>query len=267
LYKPREIGEGEKFPGIVWIHGGYKGGGNWQFDDSFLQQRNSSKQSVQFMVQYGYVVLQPNTRGSTGYGREFEKANNGRWGENELKDILAGVEYLKSLPHLDKKNIGITGRSYGGTMTMVAISKAPGVFQAAVAEAGLSDWARGIQNDYPIDTMKMFEYEIGPLVGNENLYRELSPITNVENIKTPVFIVQGIGASPGALGFAKSHGFVVLPDSKLFAKSLLRHFKVFEYKEYPSSGYYVSSYESRHQFFVDRLDFFERFLKGKVAIN
>lgn len=263
LYKPRKINTGEKFPGVVWIHGGYKGGGNWQFMESFLLQRNSSQQDVQFFVQNGYVVLQPNTRGSTGYGKNFERANNGRWGENELKDILAGVDFLKTLPFVNGEKIGVKGRSYGATMALVAVTKAPRSFQAAIAEAPLVDWANGIVNHYPIDIIKMFEYEIGPLRGNENLYRELSPINFVENISAPVFIYQGDGKSEGAIDFAKSHGYVVLPDAHLFAEKLLRYFKVYQYKAYRSGGYYVSSLESRRQCLLDRLNFFDRFLKNQ----
>lgn len=249
LNKPSSLRPGEKLPAIILIHGGYKSGGHWQFDDSFLQQSNTSRQSVQFLVQNGYVVLQPNTRGSTGYGKEFEKANYGSFGHFELKDVLAGVEYLKSLPYVNPLKMGITGQSYGGTMTMLASTHAPGVFQAAVVLSGFSDWLRGVTQEYPHDYVKMYEYELGPVKGNETLYQQLSPIHYVENISTPMLIIHGEGRGP------------IVPDSGLFVDQLRRFNKVFRYITYPGDGYFVGGEENRRRLELDRLDFFNRFLK------
>jgi len=253
LYKPSILRTGEKIPAIIIIHAGYKSGGHWQFDDSFLQQSNTSQQSVQFLVQNGYVVLQPNTRGSTGYGKEFEKANNGSFGHAELKDVLAGVEYLKSLPYVDPLKMGITGQSYGGTMTMLAATNAPGVFQAAVALSGFSDWLRGVTQEYPDDYVKMYEYELGPVKGNETLYQKLSPIHYVKNVTTPMLIIQGEGRG------------AIVQDSQLFVEQLRRFNKVFGYKSYPGEGYFVGREENRRQLELERLKFFNQFLKDRIG--
>ena len=105
LYKPVHAQPGERFPGILWIHGGPTS----QFNDTFQQH-------VQFFVQRGYVVLLPNIRGSSGYGKAFEDANNPCWGHCDLEDVRAGVEYLKTLSYVDAEKMGITGTSYGGIM-------------------------------------------------------------------------------------------------------------------------------------------------------
>ena len=79
----------------------------------------------------GYVVLAPNIRGSSGYGKAFEDANNPCWTHCDLRDVVQGVALLKTLPYVQAARMGITGNSYGGIMSMGAISHAPGVFQAA----------------------------------------------------------------------------------------------------------------------------------------
>jgi len=249
LYKPLKVRSDKKFPAVIIIHGGYKSGGHWQFDDNFLQQRNTSQQSAQILVQHGYVVFQPNTRGSTGYGKKFEKANQGCFGHCDLKDVLAGVEYLKSLPYVDPQNLGITGQSYGGTMTMLAVTKAPGVFQAAVALSGFSDWFNGVKENYNVDYVKMYEYELGPFKVNESLFKKLSPIHYIDNITTPIFIIHGEGRGP------------IVPDSRLFVDHLRKYNKVFRYKTFPGEGYFIGRLENRRQLELDRLGFFDLYLK------
>jgi len=238
LYKPKVIRSGERFPGVLWIHGGPTG----QYTDTF-------QQSVQFFVQEGYVVMLPNIRGSSGYGKAFEKMNNKCWGECDLKDVLAGVDYLKTLPYIDPNSMGITGTSYGGIFTMAAIANAPGVFKAAIPCSGDADWARAYQDD-ELRHDKMWDYELGPLQENLELYKRLSPINHVENITTPAFVLHGEGIWPGS------------PQSKLFATALEKYYKVFRYKAYPGETYYVRTAENIRQMLSDMLEFFNQFLKN-----
>ena len=114
LYRPLGVAAGQRAPGILWIHGGPTS----QFNDTFQQH-------VQFFAQRGYAVLLPNIRGSSGYGKEFADANNGCWGHCDLEDVVAGVDYLKTLPEVDPDRIGLTGNSYGGVMSMYAHRSRP----------------------------------------------------------------------------------------------------------------------------------------------
>lgn len=243
LYKPGVIPEGVRYPGLVWLHGGPSS----QFRDTFQQH-------VQFFVQNGYVILQPNVRGSSGYGRTFEKANNKCWGVCDLKDVLAGAEYLKRLPYVEHNRMGVTGTSYGGILSMATIANAPDFFQAAIPISGDADWARAYQDDH-IHHDKMWDYELGPLKENQELYRKLSPITYAERITTPAFLPYGEGRYPGS------------PQSKLFATALQKYSKVFRLKAYPGETYYVRSLENRRQMLLDMLDFFDQFLKDKIVYN
>jgi dipeptidyl-peptidase-4 len=98
----------------------------WNGNNGLLQQ---------LMVQRGYIVVQVDVRGSTGYGRAFREAFLMDWGGQDLEDLQSTVEYLKTLPHVDGERMGIWGSSYGGTLTVYSLLKKPGLFQAGVAAA------------------------------------------------------------------------------------------------------------------------------------
>jgi len=239
VYRPKGMKKGEKYPGILYIHGGPTG----QFRDTF-------QQTVQFFAQRGFVLLLPNIRGSSGYGKDFEKMNNGCWGECDVKDVRAGVEYLKTLPYVDGGNMGVTGTSYGGDFTMAVVGRAPGLFQAAIACSGEGDWVRAYYED-EMRHVKLWDYEFGPIEDNYELYKRLSPITSIEKVTTPTFVIQGVGRYPNSV------------LAKLFADELLRHYKVSRYKGYPGEPFYVRSTENRCQMLLDMLDFFDQYLRDK----
>lgn len=243
LYKPRAIRAEEKFPGIIWIHGGPTA----QFEEMFQHQNQSSAPNLHFFVQNGYVILQPNIRGSSGYGKPFEDANNKCWGECDLKDVLAGAQYLKSLHYVDPDRLGVMGRSYGSNLTMATVTNAPGVFQAAIAESGYCDWV----NKDSLSGVKMYDYELGNLNEHRELRWKLSPLSHVENVTTPIFIMHGEGRPP------------ITPDSKLFVEQLRKYNKVYRYKTYPNERYYVDGLANQRQQMLDKLDFLDRFLKNK----
>jgi len=243
LYAPPGAGPGDDLPALLWIHGGPTA----QFHDSFAQD-------VQFFVQRGYVVLMPNIRGSSGYGREFEDANNGCWGHCDLEDVLAGVEYLTRLGYVDSDRMGITGTSYGGCMSMAAPVFAPGVFRASIPIAGYADWLHFME-EQELRHLKLLEYEFGPLEGNEEIYRRNSPIFQVDRVQTPFLVIQGEGFFPGS------------EASRNFVAALEAHYKVFEHRAYPNENYYVRGRANRRQMMLDMLDFLERYLNDRSVVG
>lgn len=245
LYEPRGLKPGETAPGIMWIHGGPTG----QWIDSYQPQ-------VQYFVNRGYAVLLPNIRGSSGYGRAFEDANNGCWGHCDLKDVLAGVDYLKQQPFVNRQEIGIHGVSYGGIMTMSAITFAPGVFQAAIAESGYGDWVRFPEFNNEMVHNQLLAFEFGPFPDSEAVYRRNSPIYSVAQVTTPVFIIHGEGATS-----AWRPAQLPVPASLDFARALNAHYKVFRYKAYPGETYYITSPENVRVKLGDMLAFFDQYLK------
>jgi dipeptidyl-peptidase-4 len=89
----------------------------------------------QLLVQRGYIVVQVDVRGSTGYGREFREKFLMDWGGGDLDDLASAVDYLRTLPYADTDRMGIWGSSYGGTLTVFMLLKKPGLFKAGVAAA------------------------------------------------------------------------------------------------------------------------------------
>ena len=136
-------------PRLLWIHGGPTS----QFMDTYQPM-------VQYFVRAGYVVLLPNIRGSSGYGR-FEALNDRDWGHGDLKDVIQGVEYLKTLPDVDPDSFGITGTSYGGIMSMAAVAFAPpGAFKAAIPCSGYGDFLHMV-GEQELRHVKLLEHELG----------------------------------------------------------------------------------------------------------
>ncbi|MSR07059.1 MAG: S9 family peptidase [Gemmatimonadetes bacterium] len=241
LYKPPVIGPTDRFPAIVLAHGGPTA----QFSDTYQQQ-------AQFFARQGYVVLLPNVRGSSGYGRAFEMANNGCWGHCDLRDVVAGVDYLKKLPYVNAAKMGIAGSSYGGHMSTSAITWAPGVFQAAIPASAYPDRV-GFMKEGEYRHIQQLAYEFGPFEQNEDVYRRNSPFYWIKDIQTPTFLVWGEGHFPES------------PQMLQFAKEMERLYKVVRYKAYPNENFYVTSVANTRQMLLDMLDFFNQHLNDKVV--
>lgn len=240
LYEP-VLRPGEKAPGILLIHGGPTA----SFNDTYQAQ-------AQYFAMRGYAVLLPNIRGSSGYGRQFEDANNGCWGRCDLKDVVAGVEFLKRQPYIQPTRMGITGTSYGACMTLDAAAFAPGVFQAGIAASGYGDWVAFYQ-EQELRHIKLLDYELGPLASHEKLYRSLSPIYYVDSIQTPLFLINGEGKQ--------------LPRStagRQFADRLEFRYKPGKFKAYPNENYYIQSPENIRVMLGDMLEYFDQYLKDGV---
>jgi dipeptidyl aminopeptidase/acylaminoacyl peptidase len=141
-------------------------------------------------VQQGYAIFAPNVRGSSGFGVEFEELNNGDWGRGDLKDLVAGVQDLVRRPEIRDDRIGIWGVSYGGFLTLAAIGQYPDMFTCAVEAVGMPDLEM-LYRETNTDGLTYLERELGPLRGHLDLYRELSPVRLVDEMKTPLLTFHG----------------------------------------------------------------------------
>ncbi|MEP6691488.1 MAG: S9 family peptidase [Gemmatimonadaceae bacterium] len=247
LWKPKGLRVGERVPVIMYVHGGPTS----QFADAFQLQ-------PQFFASRGYAVIAPNVRGSSGYGKDFENANNHDWGHGDLRDVVAGVDWAKSQPYVNSHEIGITGISYGGILTMYAVSFAPDVFQAAISGSGYGD-VRDFHSKVPVlQHRKLLEYELGhwpstPAV--DSIYRRSSAILKVGDVTTPTMLIHGSGLDELDTYYPAFE----------FARALAGRAKLVEYRNYPHETYYVYRADNTRAMLKDMLEFFDRYLKDDGA--
>jgi dipeptidyl aminopeptidase/acylaminoacyl peptidase len=181
---------------------------------------------AQYMVAKGYTWLAPNFRGSTGYGRAFERANHSAWGVKDTWDCLAGADYLAGLPWIDRKRQGIFGASYGSYLAVCALAYDPEYrFACGVSKYGdcniLTSWAQGDRESRE-DLERMMGH---PAQQREN-YVLGSPVREVARIRSPLLIVHGQQDS------------IVHPlQSEELVEALKREGKTFEYRTYADEGH------------------------------
>ncbi len=154
------------------------------------QWRNGWHPFAQLLAQQGIAVFAPNVRGSSGFGLEFENLNDRDWGRGDLEDLVAGTRTVTARPEIRDDRIAIWGVSYGGFLTLAAIGSYPGLFVCALEAVGMPDLEK-LYRETNREGRSYLEREIGPLRGNLRLYRELSPVRNVEKIKTPLVTFHG----------------------------------------------------------------------------
>jgi dipeptidyl aminopeptidase/acylaminoacyl peptidase len=179
LYVPYNMQRNGQNAAIVYIHGGPKS-----------QTVNSFNRFIQYAANQGYMVLAPNYRGGTGYGKEFEEANLFDMGGGDLQDVLAGVDWMKQTGHLDPKKIAVMGGSYGGYLSMMAVTKAPDVWAAGVPIVPFVNWFTEIENEDPVLQQSDLA-TMGDPVKNKALYEERSPINFIDQIKAPLLLLAG----------------------------------------------------------------------------
>ena len=181
LMLPRNYEPTKKYPLIVLVHGGPAAAvvSRWGAGGGFSANAFSA---------LGYFVLQPNPRGSYGQGEAFTQANRKDFGYGDLRDILAGVDAVEAKYPIDPKRVGLTGWSYGGFMTMFAITQT-GRFQAAVAGAGISDWL-SYYGENSIDQW-MIPYFGASVYDDPAVYAKSSAIDYIKQAHTPTLVVVG----------------------------------------------------------------------------
>ncbi len=175
---------GKNLPLLVIPHGGPWARDSWGFNSI-----------AQFFANRGYAVLQPNFRGSTGYGKKFIDAGNLQWGDKMQDDITWGVKYLVGEGIADSKRVGILGGSYGGYATLAGVTYTPDLYAAAVAIVAPSNLNTLLNSIPPYwDSFRQTFYkrmgDPSTTEGKARLERQ-SPLNHVDKIKTPLMIVQG----------------------------------------------------------------------------
>jgi dipeptidyl aminopeptidase/acylaminoacyl peptidase len=181
LIEPPSVTPGMRYPLIVKVHGGPAFAAYPVFPAS-LDDYDA------VLANQGYFVFRPNPRGSYGQGEAFTQANVKDFGYGDLRDVLSGLDAVQRTAPIDPPRIGICGWSYGGYMTMWALTQTDR-FKAAAAGAGLSDWLSyyGTNN---IDTW-MIPYFGASVYDDPKVYERSSPLTFIKNVRAPTLLVGG----------------------------------------------------------------------------
>jgi dipeptidyl-peptidase 4 len=179
MIRPSHFDASHKYPVLVYVYGG----------PGVQQVRNQWDRTdflwLEMMAEKGYIIFTLDNRGSYQRGHAFETPIYGHFGKIELEDQLTGVKYLKSLSYVDGSRMGICGWSYGGTMVLVAMFNAPGVFKAGVSVAPVTDWRL-------YDTAYTERY-MGRPQDNPNGYNDSSQVNHVAGLQGALLLVHSTG--------------------------------------------------------------------------
>lgn len=225
-------------PAIVFPHGGPTGQTTDGFDDWATA-----------LASRGYIVIQPNPRGSTGYGIKFQKGNYQDLGGGDLKDELAGKDFLVASGYVDAKRVGIAGGSYGGFMTLMAIGRAPDAFAAAVELFGIIDWRTMYTTSDPLLQAYLKSLLDTPDAAPK-VYDASSPLTYINAVKAPLLVIQG------------ENDIRVPPDqSRQVIKLLKARGNIVEGVFYPAEGHGFYKRENNADSLKRMVAWFDKYLK------
>jgi dipeptidyl aminopeptidase/acylaminoacyl peptidase len=215
LYRPRSASPDTPVAAIVHAHGGPT--------DAFVDEWDGR---TQFFLDKGYAWLAVNFRGSTGYGREYERRNHGVWGVEDVWDCLAAADHLRSLAWVDGSRLAIVGGSYGSYMALLSVTDDPEHrYACAMAEYGdcdlVTSWAQG-------DRLGVQDLErmMGPPSSAREAYRAGSAVHRLQNVEAPLLIAHG-----------ERDERVSPKQSEELVATLRRLGKTFEYVTYPTEAH------------------------------
>ncbi len=239
MWVPFNLKRDSSNPALVLPHGGPTG----QHVDYW------SPQVVAF-VSRGYICIAPNVRGSTGYGTEFQKANYKDLGGGDLQDEVYAAKFVATTGYADPNKIGITGGSYGGYMTLMAVGKTPDVWAAGVEQYGIINWFTMLQHE----DAQLQEYEkslLGDPEKDRKIYEQDSPITYIHKVKAPLLVLQG-----------ENDPRVPKEEAEQVVDSLKKDGKVVDAHYYPNEGHGFAKRENRIDAIRRSVDWFDKYLKN-----
>jgi dipeptidyl aminopeptidase/acylaminoacyl peptidase len=243
LYKPAGYQPGTRYPAVLMAHGGPEG-----------QTPLSASPWSMFLADRGYVVLEPNFRGSTGYGERFRNANVEDSGGGEIDDFAAGVKYLVDAGLADPKRVAISGGSHGGTVVANAVVRYPDTFAAAIEMFGVVDRALFLRYTNRNSEIRWETKMGGTPEQKPAVYQRCDVLLQVDKIKTPLLILHG-----------EEDPQVPPQESQEFAAALKKSGKNFIYITYPHEGHGFQQPEHRKDAYERELAFLDKYLKPDAA--
>lgn len=181
LYRPHAAQADAPVPAMVWVHGG-----------PGAQSLAQYIMDIQYLVNQGYAVFAINNRGSRGYGKTFREMDRRRHGEADLGDVIAARDFLAGIAWIDGGRIGVMGRSYGGYLTLAAVTFHPDVFDVAINIVGFSDYIRNItEGAWRLPRLGAAYDEFGHPERDAERLRRISPLFSADRIAVPMLVLAG----------------------------------------------------------------------------
>ncbi|HKZ81703.1 MAG TPA: S9 family peptidase [Pyrinomonadaceae bacterium] len=239
-YQPRTVTPVDhSLPVILSVHGGPEG-----------QARPNFNAVFQYFLSRGYAILDPNVRGSTGYGKTYTHLDDLQKREDSVKDLSAGVEWLKTDGAADPKRIGIMGGSYGGYMVLAAITLYPEIWSAAVDMFGIANFETFLRRTSNY-RRKLREREYGTLDRDLDFLGSISPINKVDRIRAPLFVLHG-----------RNDPRVPFSEAEQIVKALEERKQPVEHIYFDDEGHGFVKLNNRLYMYPKIVEFFERYMSG-----
>jgi dipeptidyl aminopeptidase/acylaminoacyl peptidase len=244
LYRPHQASAAAKAPAVVLVHGGP--GGQSSVGYSALEQA---------LVNHGYVVFAINNRGSSGYGKTFYAMDDRKHGEADLGDVVASKRMLVETGYVDPARIAILGGSYGGYMTLAALTLQPDAFKAGVDLFGISNWPRTLSSIPPWwGAFRDALYaELGDPKTDSVRLRRISPLFHAERIKVPLMVLQGANDPR-----------VLKVESDEIVAAARRNGVPVEYVLFPDEGHGFVKKENEISGYTKVIGFLDKYVKEAV---
>jgi dipeptidyl aminopeptidase/acylaminoacyl peptidase len=226
------------FPVIVSVHGGPEG-----------QERPGFNGIYQYFLSRGYGILATNVRGSTGYGKTFTHLDDVRRREDSVKDLASAVDWLKTKGGADPRRIAVMGGSYGGYMTLAAITLYPDLWAAAVDTVGIANFESFLKNTSGY-RRRLREVEYGSLERDLEYLRSISPLYRVDRIRAPLFVIQG-----------RNDPRVPYTEAEQIVEALRKRGAPVEYKLFDDEGHGIAKLSNRLIVYPMVANFLDRYMK------
>jgi dipeptidyl aminopeptidase/acylaminoacyl peptidase len=234
VFRPKDLAAGARAPAIVYVHGGPES----QFEATF-------NPNVQYLVGHGYIVVAPNVRGSTGYGKAYAHKDDVALRENSVRDLAELNRWMRARADVMPDRIAVMGGSYGGYMTLAAITLYPDLWAAACETVGIANFRTFLEQTKSY-RRALREAEYGELEKDGALLDRISPIHQVNAIKAPLMVVHGANDPR-----------VPVNEAEQIVSALRARGQKVEYLRFPNEGHGVFRAENRIVYYQKQVDFFD----------
>lgn len=245
LYRPKGATASTPVPALVMVHGGPGG-----------QARRDYSAIIQHLVNHGYAVLAVNNRGSSGYGKTFFRMDNRAHGEADLRDVIAGGQWLRDQDWIADDKVAVMGGSYGGYLALAALTFHPQSFEAAIDIFGVTNWTRTLNEAarLPESRRTALYDEMGDPATDAERHRRISPLFHASNIVKPLLVMQG----------ANDPRVLKIESDELVAAVKANGTPV-EYVVFPDEGHGFRRRENRIKAQETYLKFLDRYVRSPLA--